>query len=483
MTSRTFRKTLSLLLAALLFVSLSSGVLSGRALAASSFKDVPSGSYYSKAVSEMSSAGLVTGYKDGTFRPANYVTSAEALALVCSVGGINCKGYTKVTAPWYTDVVTWSEVHGIAPTATVPGSAATREQICDYIAAAYKLDTSSAANAFPDTTSKSANALYANGIISGIPTSDGKVIFGGSQKVKRCDVCVMLMQLRDKAQKPDWSKETGYSLDLTHYTFSAPSTVTTFPQLVKLMGYAIIHSPCTVSFKLKPDSAVTDLSATLKNAFKYASRDYYEFYSTGTSRSLSYYVSSIPKGGSASITLSTTGYDYASGSLIDDDTTRRTNRDFYAVCCKDVASLYESGKLTSAMTAKEKADVLCYYVHQNVKYDYNFKNYSGYCAAVEGTAVCEGYTAFYNCLCNLAGVPMEAATDNKVLNHAWSWTYSDGTYYNVDATFCDQDDEWSYNDMHSHYFWVTNEQMKQADIETNGKARELDSDSIPYAFK
>jgi hypothetical protein len=90
MTSRTFRKTFSLLLAALLFVSLSSGVLSGRALAASSFKDVPSGSYYSKAVSEMSSAGLVTGYKDGTFRPANYVTSAEALALVCSVGGISC---------------------------------------------------------------------------------------------------------------------------------------------------------------------------------------------------------------------------------------------------------------------------------------------------------------------------------------------------------------------------------------------------------
>ena len=42
-----------------------------------------------------------------------------------------------------------------------------------------------------------------------------------------------------------------------------------------------------------------------------------------------------------------------------------------------------------------------------MKYDNSCRYYNGYDAAVLGTAVCQGYTSMYNCLCNLAGVRME----------------------------------------------------------------------------
>lgn len=479
MNSRIFRKSWSLCLAAAMVITLFACGLPARALAAS-FSDVPSDDYYSQAVEEMSSAGLVSGYDDGTFRPMNSVTNAEALALVCTSAGIACQGYSQVSGVWYADVLTWCEVHGIAPYGTAADSAATREQICTYIAAAYKFDASSAPNAFPDTTSPAANVLYQKGVISGMPSADGGTVFGGGLNVKRCDVCIMLMQLREKAAKPDWSKQTAYALDLSHYEFSAPSTVSTFGELVQAIGYAYIHAPCTIEIALCPDSDITDLQATMNNAYEYARLDYYEFYANGYSDSYWYWGTAVSRGSCAYVTIETTGYDRSTGGDMPAAETRRRSEVFYHACWEDVAGLYESGSLTSAMTDRQKADVLCHYVHEKLSYDYNFKNFSGYDAVTDGTVVCEGYTAFYNCLCNIAGVHMEAETDSQVLDHAWSWTYSGGTVCNVDVTFCDADSDYNY--MHSLYFWVTDEQIKAADVSTAGTARVSDSAGVYYGF-
>ena len=47
-----------------------------------SFSDVPAGQWYSAAVSWAAENGIVLGYPDGTFRPNQYITRAEAMTLV-----------------------------------------------------------------------------------------------------------------------------------------------------------------------------------------------------------------------------------------------------------------------------------------------------------------------------------------------------------------------------------------------------------------
>ena len=70
------KKTLSLVLAGTLCLALSTG-----ALAASGFSDVPDGKWYTAEIGEMTAAGYIDGYEDGTFRPDGNVSVAEFVTI------------------------------------------------------------------------------------------------------------------------------------------------------------------------------------------------------------------------------------------------------------------------------------------------------------------------------------------------------------------------------------------------------------------
>ncbi len=57
------------------------GALGATVLGSSYFTDVPSGSYYDKAVGEMYSDGVIKGNPDGTFRPGDFVTRADVAVM------------------------------------------------------------------------------------------------------------------------------------------------------------------------------------------------------------------------------------------------------------------------------------------------------------------------------------------------------------------------------------------------------------------
>ena len=76
----------------------------------------------------------------------------------------------------------------------------------------------------------------------------------------------------------------------------------------------------------------------------------------------------------------------------------------------------------------------------------------------------------------IAGVPMEAMTGYVGgSGHAWSRLYQNGTYYNVDVTWCDPvPDQPGYCD--DAWFWVSDNYLKTCseprtfDIDTTSKA-------------
>ncbi len=110
-------------------------------------------------------------------------------------------------------------------------------------------------------------------------------------------------------------------------------------------------------------------------------------------------------------------------------------------------SLKANGTITDAMTEKEIARVLYTYITTNLEYDmetYEGNNtdnlsFTGYGAVMNGRAVCQGYTAFYNYLLKLNGIECigQSGTTKNNVGHIWTVAILDGEKTYIDSTFGD----------------------------------------------
>ncbi|MFB0920432.1 MAG: S-layer homology domain-containing protein [Oscillospiraceae bacterium] len=465
-TGKTAGRLICTLLITALIISL---VPMTAAEAASSFSDISETDYYYTEVSAMYSQGVINGYGDGTFLPQNPVKNCEALKLVCAMAGVGCAGYSGKTDPWYSDVLAWALDNGIVSAGADPNAYATREQICSYIVAVYKLSTNTGTDAFSDTDSKTANTLYDYGVVKGVPASDGTVSFSGEANVKRCDTCIMLFRLSQKVAKPSW-----IVLNRSHYSVSRPASFKTYDDFVAAWDYMLVNAKFKDSFQMKGSFTKAQLDkyfSDLMDAYYFSIFDYMEYASFLNQWEVA--ISYMVVGGKYSnptFTLTLSSSEGSSGSEITSKI-----RTFENTCAQIVTSLYSDGSLRSGMTDKEKAHVLYVYMAYHTKYDTSSSLYSGYDAAVKGTAVCQGYTAMYAYLCNLAGVRMESMTGHADgVGHAWNRIYSDGAYYNIDATWADPiPDRANYCD--ENWFWVSDTYLK-----TCSDPRTFDSDTFVY---
>ncbi len=463
-------KTAGRLLCTLLITALiMSFVPMTAAEAASSFSDISDTDYYYNEVSAMYSQGVISGYGDGTFLPQNPVKTCEALKLVCSMAGVGYAGYSGKTDPWYSDVFLWSLDNGIIASGTDPNAYATREQICSYIAAVFKLSTETSTNAFSDTDSKTANTLYDYGVIKGVPASDGTVSFGGEQNVKRCDTCIMLCMLSQQVAKPNW-----IVLNRSHYNVSRPASFKTYADFVAAWDYMLVNVKLKDSFQIKGTFTKTQIDKyfnDIMDAYYFSIFDYMEYASflNQWEVGISYKVIG-GKYTNPTFTLTLSSRE----SSAEAETISKI-RAFESTCAQIVISLYSDGSLSSGMTDKEKAHVLYVYTAYHTKYDTSSTLYSGYDAAVGGSAVCQGYTAMYAYLCNLAGVRMESMTGHADgVGHAWNRIFSDGAYYDIDTTWADPIPDRA-NYCNEAWFWVTDSYLK-----TCSDPRTFDSDALAY---
>lgn len=463
---KTAIRLLSVLLTIALITSL---VPLTAAEAASSFGDVSETDYYYTEVTAIYSQGVINGYGDGNFLPQNPVKICEALKLVCSMAGVNFMGYSGKTDPWYSDVYAWALDNGIIASGTDPNAYATRAQISSYIVAVYKLSTDTSTNAFSDTDSKTANTLYDYGVVKGVPAADGTVSFGGEANVKRCDTCIMLYRLSAEVSKPGW-----IVLNRSHYSVSRPTSFKTYDDFVDAWDYMLVNIKFKDSFQIKGSFTKTQIDKyfnDVMDAYYFAIFDYMEYASflNQWEVSVSYMVIN------GSYTNPTFTLTLSSNEISTDSETTSEIKTFESTCSQIVTKLYSDGSLNVAMTDKEKAHVLYVYMAYHTQYDTSSSLYSGYDAAVKGSAVCQGYAAMYAYLCNLAGVRMESMTgDADGVGHAWNRVYSDGAYYNIDPTWADPiPDRANYCD--EDWFWLSDSYLK-----TCSDPRTFDSDKYTY---
>ena len=111
------------------------------------FKDVPNGKYYTKAVLWAAETGITTGYSDGTFRPDDECTRGQVVTFLWRAKGspkptgVNNPFSDVPTGKYYTSAILWALKNNITQgrTATTfgPDDACTRGHVVTFLYRAY----------------------------------------------------------------------------------------------------------------------------------------------------------------------------------------------------------------------------------------------------------------------------------------------------------------------------------------------------------
>lgn len=161
------------------------------------FSDVPNNAnteWYYTAVTELAGAGIINGYEDGTFRPANEVTYGQALKLIMMAAGY--EDLSGTGSNWAKGFLDKALEDGLLSQTVNLDRKITRSAIAEIAYKALKLDKPTIASPFYDSTEESALALYETGIITGEERS-GKLMFFGSYSITRREMAVIIWRMNN----------------------------------------------------------------------------------------------------------------------------------------------------------------------------------------------------------------------------------------------------------------------------------------------
>lgn len=163
------------------------------------FPDVVEGSWYYEAVMQCAAKGIVAGYPDGTYRPNDSFTRAEAAVFAVKAAGIDVSAYEDVdtvfsdVSGWATKWIVAAYENGLAAGKGNgifdPEAKVTREEFVTMLVTAAGIDADSYADVacvFPDVSgwaTKYVVAAYENKLVSGY--TDGT--FGLGKLITRAE--------------------------------------------------------------------------------------------------------------------------------------------------------------------------------------------------------------------------------------------------------------------------------------------------------
>ena len=160
------------------------------------FKDVTSSTWCYKYVAEMSDAGVIGGYADGTYRPNNALTYGAALKLIMLAAG-----YEKQAEPagnTFGNYLTLAKRDGLVSGNPNLSGSITRLQVAQIAAKAMDLDTDdlSSVKPFTDTSDMYVQALSAAGIVEGY-FSNGTSTFKGENTLTRGHISAIVWRMEN----------------------------------------------------------------------------------------------------------------------------------------------------------------------------------------------------------------------------------------------------------------------------------------------
>lgn len=403
-----------------------------RVYGASAFTDVLETDYFYEAVQEMSEKGYVKGYGDGTFHPRANITVAESLTLLFRIAGIHIEEPDD-SEYWYSNVLILAKSMGLVNDNIDPNKNATRLDIAKYIIKIYQLDTSeiTVQNVFLDTNLQVANTMYQYGIFEGAPVSEG-VVFMPYSFITRGDLSLVLYRLNDKITSP----YRGV-LEVGNYEVSVnPTSLEDYMFIMKALGES---GQLSITIPYATDLGNISYYLKIRNsaieAFERSFSMYPEYFSFTPSLSIKRVVNTTTSG-MIVLTLS-------NGS-IDDETVLEMRDSFNKKCDSIIDELELFGVIKDTTSLEDKVKFIYEYVILHCSFDetYSVNSYTGYGAAIESSAVCQGYTAMFNYLCRLVNVDIIGVSGHIISTyepHIWSKVYNpdNDTYFYCDVTFGD----------------------------------------------
>lgn len=189
--------------------------LCGSAFAAGvTYKDVPKDAWYASNLADLSSAGVVNGYPDGTYRPGGSVTVAEAVKLL-----VLAAGYSEQTDPskdWKTPYLDFALKRGFIDQSDYDAadSAATRLQVAHIAAKCAGLQKARHMESpFADTDDAYAMELYKVGVLTGSMEGD-KRLFKPDTSISRAEMCAIVWRVRNGDIHKDQIRVDWYWADV-----------------------------------------------------------------------------------------------------------------------------------------------------------------------------------------------------------------------------------------------------------------------------
>ncbi len=234
----------------------------------------------------------------------------------------------------------------------------------------------------------------------------------------------------------------NYKPLLTKDDIDYPARPTTIDDFKKVMLYMSNNNLTQVEFtyygtvqQLFYDN--TELYDNLSIAFQDTSDEYVDLMSGVTE----FNCTAVDKNGKVIVTITFSSSFYKNHNLI----TGQLSFEEEAKKIND--SLIADGKINENMSERDIARVLYTYVITTLEYDTAAANnetedkeaYTGYGAAINKIAVCQGYTSLYNYLLKLNGIECFGQSGEIIGEGAHIWTVAilDGNKSYIDVTFGD----------------------------------------------
>ncbi len=161
------------------------------------FSDVAEGDWFYRYVTDLSDEGLISGYRDGTFRPHSDVTAGQALKLVLLAAGF--PEQAPVSSHWASGYAALALQQGLASGEELADldQPVSRGLTAKLASNALGLDGSGAETVFADTDDACATALYHAGILEGVPDSTGGGrMFYPDQTISRAELSKIVWMMR-----------------------------------------------------------------------------------------------------------------------------------------------------------------------------------------------------------------------------------------------------------------------------------------------